>query len=748
MSSLPDRPHRLDSSTVRRVLRLLLWAWLGWLLLGNLALNLGALEAALSRHPERLALRHGPALSLLPGQAWLWRVELAGRNHRLQWRLDAGRGHLRLALLPLLARELRLVNLSATGPLTLEADWLPDDLPPRLPAIEGGRWLRLQGLSARGPLRLRFADVGFAGDVEAELDLRKQLRGGPLSLELALQSLRGDLQDADGLTLMQALSLSGHAELPPHRREDAPGLARLGLLRAHLQGAARLPARGLELDADGRWRLIGAEPAAGEPGQFEIDLGLEDGELLAGSRLQIEQPITGIGAEGEAWSERLQIELAVNDALALTLELPPPPGDLGHISARLRLAGRGLPFACADAAVVPRCRVDFEPAAVLSRLDGELDLRWQFRSLGWLGPLLLPGDWLRLQGAGAVNAGLRIDAGALAPGSWLEVPAIDLELDLLDAHIEGEAHARLDVVAVQPQGSELRLGFIVDQFELREEGADTSPHLRGRDLRLSAQAPGGLFDLHRHLRLQLAFEDAEIPDLGTYQRYLPPRGIEVLGGQGRLSASLQLDADGAIGSGRLGLTTRATRLRFGELEFRGDLALDTTLRGFELERRRFDLGGSRLRLDEVEVLDQARSRGQHWWLRAELPEAVLEWQRPFELEGRLQAEARDIGLLLGLFGPLRDYPAWVPRLLDAGQIELATGLVLGAEGLALNGLHAHNRRFDLHAGLRLGRQPPQGRMLLGMGPLNVGLELDGSKRHWHLRQARQWYGAPQGSADR
>ena len=100
----------------QRLLRTAPWLALGWLALSNLALNLGPAEAALSRQPERFRMQWSRALSLWPGRILLWDVTMQGQTRRNAWEIRAGRVSGRIALWPLLRKELRVAWLEGETP--------------------------------------------------------------------------------------------------------------------------------------------------------------------------------------------------------------------------------------------------------------------------------------------------------------------------------------------------------------------------------------------------------------------------------------------------------------------------------------------------------------------------------------------------------------------------------------------------------------------------------------------------------
>jgi hypothetical protein len=367
--------------------------------------------------------------------------------------------------------------------------------------------------------------------------------------------------------------------------------------------------------------------------------------------------------------------------------------------------------------------------------------------------------WLHLDGSGEVDAEVRIEHGQLAPGSRVRVPRLNARIDVLDNHIEGEAHADVRVEAGTDDRSQTRLALIVDRFRIAPKNAPDQVHARGHDLHLDVEArgplacllpmhaaenaakprcdvqPGGPATLHAQLR----FEQAEVPELAAYARYLPGEGVRLLGGNGRLSGELHLDGTGEVGHGRLDLAASAARLAIAYLELEGNLQLHTKLQRVDLRRHEFELDGTRLRLERVRALDGARMLGRDWWLDAIIEHGRLRWGQPLTVDASVQAAARDVSLVLDLFARRGHYPRWALRLVDAGRAQLHGRGRLDEAGVRLDPLHAHNERFDVRARLAIRDREPSGDLLFGWGRLQAGLELVGGERRWHLLGAREWF---------
>jgi hypothetical protein len=713
-----------------KIVRVVLWLWLAWLVAGNLFLNTALGPGVVNRKPERFQLHWSHGVTLYPGHAWLWNVQARGHVRHTVWEAQAARADGRVALWPLFARRLTIPSALAHE-VHVRIDRVEEDMAPP-DSRPGGWWISLDDLGTETLRSLAYRSLRLDGTGVAHFGVRKQLRGGALAIPRATLRMEDGALFDDDLQWSSHVDIDGGFQLPEHRREDAPGLERLKLARAQLKLAARTPGLVVALDKAGNWAadVTRLDPGgtAEDHGELRIDMALADGALQPGGSLTLALPLDAIDADGADRSGQAGLVLAVDpDRLHLSARLPPPPGDGGHVDADLYLAGRELPLPSRNSW-----------AGSLQRLSGNVDLDWQFQSLHWFAPLFARAEWLNLDGAGRVQADVRIAEGHLANGSTLGVPAVAARIDVLDNRFTGTAKAQ-GRIEEHDGKQRTRLELQVESFRMSPVDAPDTTAVTGRNLRLDVTAAGALADMGKSMQARLRFDDARIPDLRYYNRFLPGRGMQFLGGQGRITGDLTLDAAGEVAQGRIGMDARGTRLSIGELDVSGDLSIRTRLRRGDLAARRFVLEGTELDLTRLQQTGKERARDRDWWARATVPRGELVWGRPLQLSADVEARARDIGLLLSLFAHERDYPRWVFNLVDAGEAQLTTRFHLGGGAMTLDPLQARNNRFDVKARLRIADRQPLGHLLLGWGRLSLGLELARGERDWHLRKAADWF---------
>jgi hypothetical protein len=182
-------------------------------------------------------------------------------------------------------------------------------------------------------------------------------------------------------------------------------------------------------------------------------------------------------------------------------------------------------------------------------------------------------------------------------------------------------------------------------------------------------------------------------------------------------------------------------LTFGDLALRGDVDVRTQLKRADLERRRFVLDGSRVDLSAVAFTGHGGQARDGWWTQIELDQARIDLDDPLTARGRARVRMSDAGFLLALYARDRSFPAWVEKIVDAGEVAASGELGWSDHTLVVDDLVASNDRFELRARMRMRGAQREGSLYARWGVLSLGAELTGHHKDLHLIGAREWYDA-------
>jgi hypothetical protein len=391
-------------------------------------------------------------------------------------------------------------------------------------------------------------------------------------------------------------------------------------------------------------------------------------------------------------------------------------------------------------------RVSATVLALGNRFDGDASARITFKTARRDLPGRKP---FRFDGAGSVLADLTIRDGQLDESSSLEVPRVSATVLALGNRFDGDASARITFKTARRDLLEPQLEATMQQFRIAPASEPDRPYVLGQNLHIDAFASGDPRRLNEKVQAHVRFQDARIPDLKVYNRYLPTTNLRFDGGEGRLSGDLRFDREGGVGSGELQVTSRNVRLALADLALQGEIAVDTHLRRAELATHRFVVDGSRLVLKNMQVTSGEESLGSGWWGEIVLDQARLDWGKPFTLDGQMSVKMKDVGVLLAIYARKKELPGWVSRLVDRGEAVAEGRVQWRNKTLLLDPLAAHNDRFDVLARLRLREKQATGDLLAHWGAMTLGVELvPGKKKDMHVVNARKWYDSQPALASR
>jgi hypothetical protein len=694
-------------------------AWALYLLAANLLLNSPLSREYANRQPEKFRASWDSAWTLYPGHVRATGLKVAGHVRRTVWSVQADSARGRVALLPLLAKELRIPALAAQG-VAGGATLIDVERPPP-PRRPGGWTLRFDRVVADGVRHAYFNDLVLAGEGRAEAGFVKVLRGGPMEVLPSQASFGQGVVWRDGARLAWGSNVATRFAVARHLREEAPGFRKLE--KTDLA---------VEIDAiTAGLRLVlrpGAKPvlqATDGPGSLRAKLDWQRGSLLPGGRFALLLPVVD-DLDGKVESTQARVALDVgDDDIHLAGGLSAAREHSISLDADVVVRGRAVPLADLD--------------SMAARSSGHIRSRWHFDSLAWIAGFMPGSNLVSFDGAGTVLADLRLSAGELDPGSYLEVPRVAATANALGNRFRGDARARITFEDAGAGSLQPHLEAVMQRFSVAPANAPDQPYVHGRDLRIDAVSRGRRDDLREHVHARLWFTDAELPDIRVYNRYLPTSSLRFSGGAGRVSGDLRFDREHALASGDLRVVGNRVRLGLAGLSLEGDVDVATKLRRGDLKRHSFNADGSRVALRRIRVTDGDEPQGSDWWSEIDLDQARLDWDRPISLDGRLRARMKDVSVLLGVYASRKDVPDWVVRLLDEGEAHAEGRVQWRGDALVLEPFAAGNERFDAHARLRLQDKQPTGDLYVQWGALSVGVELADGRKKLHLVGARKWF---------
>lgn len=705
---------------LRRTIWTLLIAYLAYLVLANLFIYT-LLDRVANQRPDAFQVQWGRAWTLFPGHVVAQDVRMQGQQRNIAWEIQADRAAGRLALLPLLHKEVRIPEVVATGVSGGARHTELNREPP--PPREGG-WTMVFERILSDSIRHGYMDeLALDGNGRASFGFSKTLRGGPMEIFPSTFHFDRARVFADGEQVLERGSLGGNFAIRRHTTAQARGLQKLLMTDGEINVDAEGSTLRIGTDEDGKYR---AELVPGG-GHLQAQLVMRDGQVQPGGSVVWTAPVQGTGITGTELDDTLRLEARVDEDITVRAQVPGREGGALELDAEVRLQGREIPL-------------QRDLHALLPRASGHVVGQWHFPSLAWVPRVFNVPDWLQLEGSGVVVADLQVAGGRPAPGSRVELPQVKVNALVMDNRIDGQGQVRAELDATEDGALETRLAVRLGHYAIAAASAPSTPYAKGDNLELDVttrglpQAGEGLASTSAHLR----FTNAQVPDLRVYNRFLSSQA-RIDGGSGLASADLRLDEGGNIGHGTVSVQGSGARMSMGGMQLRGDVGIDTRLRKVDLEQRQFVLDGSQVRLRNVGFQNADGRSRQGWWTTVDLPSARIDLAEPSSVNGTVRAQASDAGFLIDLFGGNRSMPAWMGRLVDSGKVNAQGRVQWKGDALVLDRVEANNDRYRLQARLRMAGGKRNGQLLAQSGPLSVGVDLQDGKRDMRFIRAQQWF---------
>lgn len=718
---LPRLPPR-----ARTWLRRALVAWVGWLLLSTLLLNQPLIDNWINRKPLRAHLGWDFALSVVPGHVMAWGVTLRGHSRRQGWAIHAPRASVWFVPWALIHREIRLHGLRAHGaaahvkPSRVRFDPVPGKAHPWTITLPDLQAINLGSVLIEGTMTA-------TGRASASMDLRKALSGGPFEItrgELDWQQLQ---IVAGPAAPVRGGSVTGKFAVEAFVPSKTTLVQKLQAVTADLQVDLVLPP--LALDSDG----LRADEFGPARGELKGRLVLADKSVDQRTRLSLRQPLH-VAADGLEDERALEAELRIrNDRVELKASLPPGAKRGTVVNVDLSLPRSAARRITASVGRKGDPTVAADTVDALGGATGTVDLRLRFRSLSLLQPWLARWKGLEASGKGWLDAKIRLQDGQLMPESRLVFEDAELRLSALGHRID----ARMDGELLRLPGPPAQRRLMLQRVQMRGPDGELLLSDAGAQLDLAQAHPEDtLFDPPI---VSLTMTDAAIPDLQVFNRYFPPGSVSFGEGKAALGLGLTVVPDTGHAHGALRIDSPLARVQVADLPLRGKVAISATLEDADLALRDVQVQDLRVDLSQVNFPQREGPPVANWWLRMHVPRAKANVAMPLLLDGDATLAMSDLRLVLALFGRRGDYPMWLLRLADAGQVDASGRFRLAGGELALDNVRARNRRYTLEARLRLAEGRRDGRMLAQWGPLAVGVGLDRGASKLRLRGAREWY---------
>ncbi len=230
-------------------------------------------------------------------------------------------------------------------------------------------------------------------------------------------------------------------------------------------------------------------------------------------------------------------------------------------------------------------------------VSGALKLAGKVSNIDFLNGFLPSEQGFAFGGDGSIRADLRLTAGALAPGSTLKIESDRLMSQFLDFDFRGAGEVHGSVLSVG-ETLETRLQLALRDMTMRRGPTDVV-FLRAKGFQLDATTPSLAFsEIPAEPTVTMEWQGAVMPNVAALNAYFPSQAaFSLTSGSARLDGRIRY-ADRNL-TGKLNLASDNIAGTILQEPLTGHVAADLVVAEANLDTRRLDLSGTRLRMQAI-----------------------------------------------------------------------------------------------------------------------------------------------------
>lgn len=378
---------------------------------------------------------------------------------------------------------------------------------------------------------------------------------------------------------------------------------------------------------------------------------------------------------------------------------------------------------------------------MLRAVDVGVKLKLHAPNLNYFNTVLLGElpDVRIMRGAGEIEITASVKGGVVANGSEIRIARRELGVQVPFFDIVGQAS--IDVKAHDGKAV-ARVSLPTFAVVSREGKGDTVA--AGKNCSLVAVTNTLDLAAVRAVDVSLDLKEASAKDLAFLDRFIPAgSGVVLIGGAGDLNVEAQLSTKTQRAKGKLTLHASKIELQNRSARLSGAAEVIGLLNTFDLKRRHFDIMGSSIKLQNVNVITK-RTTYKNVNLSAVAPKALFALETDHPIEATLAIGVSNLQPLMGIISANVELPDIVVGLLNIPNVAASADVDVRKKDVMLSPLAvtAPAIRVDAQMVLRENAKKemePQGSALVRAGPLTIGLGIDGGTVVPMLFGAPEWY---------
>ncbi|MFQ5755797.1 MAG: hypothetical protein ACE5H7_06835 [Acidiferrobacterales bacterium] len=375
----------------------------------------------------------------------------------------------------------------------------------------------------------------------------------------------------------------------------------------------------------------------------------------------------------------------------------------------------------------------------LRAVSGSVRVSGQFPGLQFLKTYFRKAPWLDINGAGQLDADLRVRKGVLAPGSRLTVNANALRADFLDYSVKGAGRVR-GRVARKGNNSFSEVTVSLDDFQQAHADFD-QPYIFGTGFSVTGVSTElDLTDPFTDLKVALDLPESDLPHFGVYNAYVPPDScIFIHQGSGRLRSHFDFDAKTESASGAIVLNAGRVIVQFSNMTMAGDLKVHARLKNGDMKTRTFDMSGTKVEFRNAYIGTAKIGTDTTWWAEFGVPKGKGSFTTPAQLDARIEMRLRDTRPVVVFLAQKKGIVRWFKNMLTVKDINGRADLRMNGDAIEVEGIEMTGDQLQVLGNLDIFRNEFAGILYARLQNWQVGFELKQGRKKIKLSKAKPWF---------
>mgnify|MGYP001812400622 FL=1 len=375
---------------------------------------------------------------------------------------------------------------------------------------------------------------------------------------------------------------------------------------------------------------------------------------------------------------------------------------------------------------------------LMADADNELKVSGRISDLSWLNLFVKNPYNFKISGDGEISAQVNVDSGWLDEGTHLTIAPEALVVHVLDYQARGSGGGGVELKVIKGgEHPDMTLDVAVRGAQFGRKG-DEQPFVEDIDILLQALGREVKFDgSGDNLELRLHIPSARVKDMKVYNQYLPADSpLKILDGEANLVADVMLKNDDADGFVRL--VTEDMTARVDEQEIAAALTADIKLTDGVPKNMEFDISGSTIVLDKVNVIGDEKSfRDEDWSATFALTKGRTTWKRPVQLDLEAEVEMSDSMPIVSMLANKRGKHGWLEKALTIDDMKGDVRMQMANRQVVVPYAFAGSEKIDVGAKAIISEDNRNGVVYVRFRKLHGILKVVDGKRNVDVLKARE-----------